>query len=93
MADIEALIFSTIDEVNGQLPPEGRLEKSSDTVIVGDGGVLDSLGVINFLVSLEEKVAGATGKSVALLRDDLMEKQNSALHTVASINQYIDENM
>mgnify|MGYP001549966675 CR=1 FL=1 len=93
MTDIEALIFSTIDEVNGQLPPEGKLAKSADTVIVGEEGVLDSLGVINFLVSLEEKVAAATGQPVALLRDDIMEEGNTVLHTVASINRYINENL
>ena len=93
MTEIEALIFEVIDDVNGQLPPEDKLEKSPTTVIVGDEGRLDSLGVINFLVSLEEKVMATTGKPIALMSDDIFNDDNNALRTVANIDRYITDNL
>jgi hypothetical protein len=93
MTDIEELIFEVIDDVNDQLPAEEKLEKSMQTVIVGDEGKLDSLGVINFLVSLEEKVVSSTGKSLALMSDELFAQESGVLHTVSSIKQYISDKM
>lgn len=93
MTEIEGLIFEVIDDVNELLPPEDKLEKSTQTVIVGDEGRLDSLGVINFLVSLEEKVAASTGQTVALMSDELFSQESGVLHTVSSIQQYITDKL
>jgi acyl carrier protein len=93
MTDIKKIIYDVIDEINEQLTEEKRLEKSSNTIIVGEGGVLDSLGVINFLVSLEDRVATQTGQPVALLKDDLIDEQSGTLRTVESISEYIAGNV
>lgn len=93
MENLLELIFEVIDEVNGQLPPDCRLEKSPETVIVGKGGALDSLGVTNFLITLEEKVSAASGRSVALLRDDFLDGEDSTLNTVATISEYISNSI
>ena len=91
MNDIENLIFQTIDEINKQMPPEQRLEKLPTTIIVGEGGTLDSLGVVNFFVSLEEKVVKSTGQSINLLNDDILSNEESQLISVAQISHYISE--
>ncbi len=93
MTDIAALIFEVIDDVNGQLPIADKMEKLPETVIVGEEGVLDSLGVINFLVSLEEKIVAGTGQSVSLLREELLNSEDGTLHTVANIERYIMKNL
>jgi acyl carrier protein len=49
-------IFGVVDEVNKMLPEERRLQKLPDTLLVGDQGNLDSLGVINFVVELESRI-------------------------------------
>ena len=45
------IIYDTIDEVNESNPDEMKLAKSLKTIIIGNGGVLDSLGIINFIIS------------------------------------------
>ena len=50
------LIYSAVDEVNGQLPPAARLQKHRDTVLFGDGSALDSLAFVNLLVAVEGEV-------------------------------------
>ncbi|SVD48858.1 uncharacterized protein METZ01_LOCUS401712, partial [marine metagenome] len=46
-------IFEVVDEVNKMLPEEERLEKLSGTLLAGDEGGLDSLGLITFIVEVE----------------------------------------
>ena len=91
MKEIEKLIHETIDEINEQTPAERRIDKSSQAVIVGAGSTLDSLGIINFLVSLEAKVAASMGHSVSLLNDDTLNDPNNPLRTLESIEKFISE--
>lgn len=91
MSKIENLIYETIDDINLQTPSNQRLEKSPTTIIVGEGSSLDSLGIVNFFVSLEEKVTSSTGQSISLLSDDVFVNQDSPLKTVAQIEHYISK--
>ena len=90
MNDDQALriVYDAIDIVNQQLPAARRLAKSPDTVIVGAGGPLDSLGIINFVVTLEEKVGDATGTSIQLLEEELL-AEGSPFRTVGALTRYI----
>jgi len=82
-----AIVYDAIDVVNRQLPAARRLRKAPETVIVGPGGTLDSLGVVNFVLALEEKAAAA-GAAVMLLQEDML-LEESPLRTVASLSQYL----
>ena len=48
------VVYDAIDVVNRQLPASKRLPKSPDTVIVGAGGSLDSLGIVTLVVLVED---------------------------------------
>ena len=50
------IIYKCADELNKQLPEEGRVSKSKSTSIVGNDSVLDSLGLVMFLVNIEEQI-------------------------------------
>ena len=54
--DLIQTIFGAIDEVNCSLPEEEQLEKLPNTILAGDQGTLDSLGLINFIVELEGRI-------------------------------------
>ena len=83
----QAMVFDAIDVVNRQLPAARRLTKTPATVLVGAGGTLDSLGVVNFVLALEEKAAAA-GIAVALLDEDMLVEQ-SPLRTVDSVCRHL----
>ena len=82
------IVYEAIDVVNQQLPAARRLRKSPNTVIIGAGGALDSLGVVNFVITLEDKVAEAIGTTVQLL-DQQMLVDDSPLQTVGALTDYI----
>ena len=86
-----ALVYDAIDVVNPQLPAGRRLQKTPETIIVGVGGALDSLGVVTFVLALEEKAASA-GTSVTLLHEDML-VEDSPLRTVESVSRYLAERM
>ena len=82
------MVYDTIDIVNRQLPAARRLAKSPDTVIVGAGGALDSLGIINFVVALEDKVGEAIGTPIELLDLEML-TERSPFRTVGALTRYI----
>ena len=65
-----------------------RLHKSPDTVIVGAGGSLDSLGIVTFVILLEEKVGEAFGTTVQLL-DEQMLVEDSPFQSIGALTHYI----
>jgi len=84
------IIYGCIDELNQQLPENGRLVKSAETVLAGDGGVLDSLGLITLLVDIELVLAERHGISVAILDILMAEQENQArIHTVAALLDWV----
>src|SRR5204863_1498076 len=63
---VKNVLFAAIDALNEQLPPESRLEKNSDTVLLGKDGKLDSVGFINLIVLIEEKFQEQLGVSLSM---------------------------
>lgn len=56
LSDISSIITAAIDELNSILAPEDRIVLDSKTVLYGNNGVLDSMGIINLTVIIEEKI-------------------------------------
>jgi len=83
------ILYETIDVVNQQLPPARRLRKAPDTVIVGASGSLDSLGLVNFIVTLEEKAGEALGAPVQLLDEAMLVDQAGPLRSVDTLTSYL----
>jgi D-alanine--poly(phosphoribitol) ligase subunit 2 len=86
---IQQISFQCIEELNRQLPSEAKLQTSLDTILVGEGGVLDSLGLITFIVSLEEALLEETGSHMALLKEELLVDSEGPFRTVGSMVSWI----
>lgn len=82
------IVYDAVDVVNQQLPASKRLDKSPDTVIVGAGGSLDSLGIVTLVILLEEKVGEALGTTVQLL-DEQMLVEDSPFQSIGALAHYI----
>jgi hypothetical protein len=83
------ILYETIDVVNQQLPPARRLRKVPETVIVGVAGALDSLGIVNFIVTLEEKAGEVLGAPVQLLDDTTIVDEAGPLRSVATLTSHL----
>lgn len=82
------LIFSAIDEVNQQLPPEKRLAKSETSLIAGSDGKLESLTILSLIISAEGLVDSALNTSVGLA-SALLESEGTLPRTVGELADLI----
>ncbi len=88
--DTLKLIYEVIDELNLELEENALLEKSVDAKIFGQGSVLDSMGLINFITLIEEKIEEETGKFISIADERAMSLESSPFQSVGSLKDYID---
>ena len=86
---ITNLVFSVIDEINKELSKDEHIIKSLDSVIYGSNGQLDSLGLVNFVVAVEQKIEDVFEKSINLADDKAMSERNSPFQTIETFVNYI----
>lgn len=82
-------IFGAVDEVNQLLPEEQRLGKSIDTVLSGNSGQLDSIGLVNLIVATEQKIEEEFAVPIALADERAMSQENSPFRTIGTLANYI----
>lgn len=66
-AKVIEIIYASMRKLNNQLPEESKLIEDLNTILVGEGGVLDSLGIITLLVNIEEAIFEKKHLTVVLL--------------------------
>jgi len=62
---------------------------TEDTVIVGPGAVLDSIGVVSLIVDIEQKLEMDHQVSVTLANDRAMSQRTSPFRTPAVLSDHI----
>lgn len=86
------LVYSAIDELNQQLPPAKRVAKSEATALTGSSGALDSLGFLNLIVIVEDKVNAAHGSAIALA-SSMMESGQPPPRTVGELAALVSKQL
>lgn len=84
------LIFDTIDEMNLELDSSDQIEKNEDTFIFGIDSALDSIGLVNFITIIEQKIEEETGKFITIADERAMSMENSPFRTVGTLKEYIE---
>ena len=83
------IIYQAIDEINTERDVADQLTKTETTVILGSDGKLDSLGLVNLIVSLEEAINDTLDIEITLADERAMSRESSPFKTVASLADYI----
>jgi acyl carrier protein len=82
------LIYDGIDEVNSSPETRETIEKSPETVLIGEGGSLDSLGFVTLAVEIEGHVERKFKKTITLM--EVVEVTDECPLTVARLADFID---
>lgn len=82
-------IYKAIDEVNIQLSKNEQLSKNPETFLYGSSSVLDSIGLINIIVAVEQNITDDFGKTITLADERAMSQNESPFKTVKSLAEYI----
>lgn len=89
---ITAVVYAAIDEANAaQAGKFGPIEKAGGTVLFGRKGAFDSLGLVHFVVSVEEGVSDSFNADISLVTDEAMARERSPFRTVDTIVEFIAE--
>jgi len=84
-------IFAVIDATNAELPGNRRLQKSAETILFGQGAALDSLGLVSFVLAMEQKIARDFGIALSLTDERAMSQQRSPFRTIGTLADYIGQ--
>lgn len=91
------IIFEAIDEFNQFQQTDQILDKSANTILFNrsgftEKGVLDSLGLINFLVIVETKIKQKINSNFNLNIADFLENKEETLKNINSLINIIMKN-
>jgi acyl carrier protein len=83
------IVLESLNEVFAQAGTPAPESLSENTVLVGTDAVLDSLGVVQLIVEVEQRVEQTHGISVTLANDKAMSQKNSPFRTVGVLADHV----
>lgn len=83
------IIYSAIEEFNEFLDSTSKLVSGQNEELIGPNGKLDSLGIIMFIGTLENKTLEYTQREIALLNEEYLVDTNGPYKNLFSIREYI----
>ncbi len=87
--DVLKVVLDSVAELNLQLDDSHQLEPSPETQLFGRGSKLDSLGLVNLIVLVEEKTSDTFGKMVTIADEKAMSQKSSPFRTVQTLAEYL----
>jgi acyl carrier protein len=86
---INEIIFRAIDEINLQSEEGNKIERKAETSLYGKNSRLDSLGLVNLIVEVEQKFHDELGESIDLTDEKALSQNSSPFLTVKTLSEYI----
>lgn len=88
---LEDILYPAIDEINQTLDEGEKLAKSPATVLFGEKAPLDSIGLVQFIVTAEGLIQEVAGKTVTLASERAFSRSQSPFRSIGSLADYIGE--
>lgn len=86
---IKKTIIIAVDEINQQLPKDQRLGLFMDTELFGHSSKLDSLGLVNLIVSVEAAVEEQFDTTITIADERAMSQKHSPFRTIGTLVDYV----
>ena len=83
------LIFDALDTYIEQMPDPPEYSKSEATILYGDGGILDSIGLVGFIVEVEQSIEETFKKAISIADEKAMSQKNSPFRTISTLTDYV----
>ena len=87
------VVLDAVAALNEELGYEELEKASEDTVLHGGETGLDSLSLVSLIVDVEERVAAAFGRAVALADEKALSRRQSPYRTVGTLVALIRERL
>lgn len=86
--DVLAAVLEAVAEYNEQLDDGHKLELDPGTRLLGKSSKLDSFGLVNLIIVVEEKLYDKFDKSITLADERAMSQEHSPFRSVESLAEY-----
>src|SRR5438477_12373524 len=87
--NIVTAIYRAVDWVNGELPPDRQLIKAPETRLLGSKSGLDSMHLVNLIITIEREVEDAFGVALTLVDERALSMKESPFRSIRSLADYI----
>lgn len=84
------IVISSVESLNQLLDKKVPIELGEATPLYGSSGVLDSLALVNLIVSVEEGIEDEFGVGIILANEKAISQRKSPFSTVFSLAEYIE---
>lgn len=85
---VSQLILNTLQNFDfAEVPPEAD-GFTEDTVLFGREGLLDSIGLVSFILDVEEDIRAQSGISITLADERAMSQSKSPFRSVGRLADY-----
>lgn len=85
---VKETIFECIERLNRERPEDDRVPASLETLLLFEGGALDSLELVSLVVDLEEALSERFSCAITLTDDEAMSREDSPFASVRSLLDY-----
>ena len=84
-------VIDAVHEINMQLPEEDRLKKDETTILFKNFKErnIDSLALLNLIVTTEQKVEEEIGTPISLTNEDIITNDMNPLQTIGTFADHI----
>lgn len=86
--NILAAVLEAVTELNEQPDSEHKLELDAETRLLGKSSKLDSFGLVNLIILVEEKLNDKFDRSITLADERAMSQEHSPFRSVQSLADY-----
>jgi len=84
--DVKKSVFKALTAFNHA--EAAKLPVAADTVLLGAGGAVDSLGLVRLVMAVERQLEDDFGVGVSLTDEKAMSQRNSPFRSVGALVEY-----
>ena len=86
---IRNIVLEAIDDLNEQLPSDRQVGNSNETALFGKFGAVDSFGLVNLLVAIEERVDHEFGISIIIADLNMIAWDSNPFKSIGNLIDHV----
>ena len=91
--EVVDLVLMRLRDITSEVSKQKQIEMPAvldeSTRLIGKKAVLDSLGLVNLIISVEQEINDSNGLSITIADDRAMSMEKSPFKSVATLADYI----
>ena len=85
------IVYEALENLNNERPQDNKVPVAKETLLLAEGGLVDSLELVSLVVDVETAIAEKFGFEVGLVDEEAMSREESPFLSVGTLCDYISE--